>query len=134
MQIHDSFLNFTHKEFPLGSVIAKAKSTPISLSSRADYGEMIHHVIATVVRAVEKSDDVKLEVEVPLTWWEHFKRDVMPKWFTKRYPIRTQLIKKEYKVDLESVALVNYEHVKHLGAHSPFIRLAVRQPTKPMEW
>lgn len=26
--------------------------------------------------------------EVPRTWWDHFKAEVMPPWFTDRYPVR----------------------------------------------
>lgn len=29
-------------------------------------------------------------LERPLNWWEHLKRDHAPKWFTKRWPIRTK--------------------------------------------
>ncbi len=28
------------------------------------------------------------EIEIPLTWWEMFKRDRMPEWFRRRYPVR----------------------------------------------
>lgn len=27
-------------------------------------------------------------VRVPATWWDHFRQDVIPKWFVKKYPIK----------------------------------------------
>lgn len=27
----------------------------------------------------------------PATWWEHFKHDVMPEWFTKYFPVQYTL-------------------------------------------
>lgn len=33
----------------------------------------------------------RIEVKVPSSWWQHFKRDMMPKWFTDRYPVKDKL-------------------------------------------
>lgn len=28
-----------------------------------------------------------LVASYPKTWWQHFKKDVMPEWFTKKFPV-----------------------------------------------
>ena len=32
---------------------------------------------------------------VPTSWWEHFKRDVMPEWFQKRFPVGLKEVRTE---------------------------------------
>lgn len=38
------------------------------------------------------------EIEIPFTWWDHFKRDHFPKWLLKRFP--PKYIKFSYQFDL----------------------------------
>lgn len=40
----------------------------------------------------EQRTENKHEISVPLTWWQHFKRDKMPKWFVDRWPVKYQKI------------------------------------------
>lgn len=30
----------------------------------------------------------------PATWWQHFKRDKMPKWYVEKYPVKMQTVSK----------------------------------------
>lgn len=35
----------------------------------------------------------------PTSWWQMFKRDVMPKWFQKRFPVKSE----EYVIDAKVI-------------------------------
>lgn len=37
----------------------------------------------------EKQKPIKLG-PYPKSWWQMFKRDVMPKWFTKKFPVKSE--------------------------------------------
>jgi hypothetical protein len=47
-------------------------------------------------------------VAVPATWWEMFKRDCLPNWFRRRWPVRTKTMR--MVVDIN--AWVKYPHLK----------------------
>ncbi len=40
-----------------------------------------------------------VSVAVPATWWDHFKRDYMPSWFTKRYEVKTKIVTTDVTFD-----------------------------------
>jgi len=54
-------------------------------------------VTALIVACMKKKEAIETDkYEIPSTWWEHFKRDVMPEWFQNKFPVKYKtLIKQE---------------------------------------
>jgi hypothetical protein len=51
-------------------------------------GQMMMELRSGVLGARILSDRQDFGFEYPASWWQHFKRDKMPGWFTRRYPVR----------------------------------------------
>ena len=94
---------------------------------QAETDEYIVHLAANIIRQCQHSDVAKLVVSVPATWWQHFKYDFFPVWLKRKFPVKFVSVEKMYKVDLELVALPDYEYIKNISAHQPFIRSIVRE-------
>ncbi len=115
-------------EFPLTSVGIQG-SQPIMLDIRTEKsytGDFIAALATKLIRDLQKSDEIKLEIKVPKNWWEHLKLNHAPKWFLKRYPVVFTVSSQTFKYDLELISIPRYETLKSLGAHSPFIRGLIR--------
>lgn len=92
---------------------------------QAETDEYIVHLAANIIRQCQHSDVAKLVVSVPATWWQHFKYDFFPDWLKRKFPVKFVSVEKMYKIDLELVALPDYEYIKNISAHQPFIRSVV---------
>ncbi len=116
-------------EFPLTKVGIEGKCAAIELRMRKDeaINEMVVHLVTQIIRKCQHNEVAKLSVSVPATWWQHFKHDHFRGWLLKRFPVRYIIVEKMYSVDLELVALPDYEHIKHIAAHQPFIRTVIRE-------
>lgn len=44
-------------------------------------------------------EDFQLKVETPKTWWDHFKKDVLPYWVKKHLkPVQYKIVSQKYQV------------------------------------
>src|ERR1700744_2788908 len=41
----------------------------------------------------------EVTIDIPASWWQHFKRDRAPKWFVRRYPVKTATMRKVFYLD-----------------------------------
>ena len=41
----------------------------------------------------------KVYIAVPANWWEHLKQDRFPKWYIKRFPVKTKAVGREITFD-----------------------------------
>lgn len=55
-------------------------------------GTMVAQVEAFMLSGDRRETVVKSSKLVPATWWDHFKHDCMPAWFTRRWPPKTTSI------------------------------------------
>jgi len=64
------------------------KLPPESIRYNTDqmFGEALARVTAYIY--AEDLGVYNHEWTYPTTWWDHFKRDHMPKWFVERYPVQ----------------------------------------------
>lgn len=120
-------------EIPLHKFCAESTSGAFLLHTHKieALNEIVYRLVGIIVREIEHSDSITLSVKIPATWWQHLKHSHAPNWFIKRYPVRWISIEKHFEFDLETVALVKYEYIKQISAHSPFIRLACKKASGP---
>lgn len=50
--------------------------------------------------------EVEVSVDVPTSWWQHFKRDVFPVWLLRRFPVKTKTVSKKSTFTFRTVALL----------------------------
>lgn len=51
-----------------------------------------------------RTKEVSFQVSIPKSWWQHFKRDVTPRWFVNLFPVRFTVIKKTKSVTFRKLA------------------------------
>lgn len=119
-------------EIPLHRFCAEATTGAFILhTNKVDaLNEIVYQLVGTIVREIEHSDKITLSIKVPATWWQHLKHSHAPCWFVKRYPVKWITIEKHFEFDLETIALVKYEYIKQISAHTPFIRLASKKTSE----
>lgn len=71
---------------------------------RDDMTDSILFALRTEVMTERLSDREKTIIfEYPATWWEHLKKEMAPRWFLKRYPVKFS--KYTQKIRFEEIAL-----------------------------
>jgi hypothetical protein len=53
---------------------------------------MMLELRSAVLAAQVLADRQDVAFEMPASWWQHLKRDRMPAWFTRRWPVRTRTL------------------------------------------
>ena len=66
----------------------------IEVKLHNDYMGDVCLTLIKKLAAEEHIENYDVYFEFPLNWWQMFKRDVMPKWYKKIYPIKTKHYKK----------------------------------------
>ena len=86
-------------------------------------------LIGTFIKQLQHSDHVIWSVSYPTSWWQHFKQDVMPKWFVKRYPVKLKTETYEYVADLSLVKVADYQMLQACGPNPIYVQLRLRNVT-----
>lgn len=67
------------------------------------YTDMIMTRLTAFVLTEQLVDERQLvDMAVPATWWQHFKRDNMPRWFTSRCPVRYEIFTKDVTFNVKA--------------------------------
>lgn len=48
---------------------------------------------------------VVAEIEIPSSWWQHFKQDTFPAWLLRRFPVKTKKITRSNSKTFKAMAL-----------------------------
>ena len=75
------------------------------------------------VYGVEREEVYELEYNSPLTWWDHLKADKFPKWWLKRFPVKT---KQEVRVLRIDHRMLFPDVAKKFAKKNGFVRSKVR--------
>lgn len=98
--------------------------------SHADFTrETVHRLVGTFIQKLQHSELIVWEVSYPSSWWQHFKRDVLPKWFVKRYPVTLKIEHHEYIADLSLVKVADYQTLQACGPNPIYVQLRQRPVT-----
>jgi hypothetical protein len=89
-------------------------------------GASVERLVGTFIRKLQHSDQIKWSVSYPSSWWQHFKRDMMPKWFIKRYPVTLKTESYEYIADLSLVKVADYQMLQACGPNPIYVQLRSR--------
>jgi len=133
MRKNKNMINFTEPkyiEFPLKDYFINGQTTQIRLDVKEQnnyFREVTLSLTARLIRDIQHSDKIELEVKTPLNWWQHLKHDHAPKWFTCKYPIKYTTVKQTFHYDLEVISFLKFDLIKNLSAHMPIIRGIVRE-------
>lgn len=69
---------------------------------RIEFGDKLRELTTQILerKIVEDDYPVTFSYKVPSSWWQHFKRDKAPKWYTERYPVKydNRRIKRTVKI------------------------------------
>lgn len=68
-------------------------------------------------RLPDETVELRVKFSQPANWWEHFKLERMPAWFTERFPVRWKHEVHERATNLQSLArLVEFAYVPPSGS------------------
>ena len=59
------------------------------------FDHMLDGIVLQLKKAVhgtEMERETVSTVQVPASWWQHWKRDCAPRWFRRRFPVKTRTI------------------------------------------
>lgn len=92
---------------------------------------IVQTLVGTFIRQLQHSDHITWSISYPTSWWQHFKQDVMPKWFVKRYPVKLKTETYEYVADLSLVKVADYQMLEACGPNPIYVQLRRRDPALP---
>jgi hypothetical protein len=61
---------------------------------RAMLDELVYRLSAFVLADKFVDDVYTVTVNVPASWWQHFKRDCLPQWWRNRWPVKEEQIRR----------------------------------------
>ena len=83
---------------------------PLNLDVLLD--DMSRNLVMTLSKAIfTKTERVDSFEHYPKTWWEHFKKDHMPKWFLAKFPVKFITTTKSITVNTPCVHIKSPERV-----------------------
>src|SRR5271157_5517324 len=64
---------------------------------------LVVDVLAWLVRSTGKHSTISkdMTIKIPINWWEMLKRDCLPRWFVRRYPVKTKDITEKFFFEQE---------------------------------
>ena len=74
-------------------------------------------------KIVDDSYDAKYSYEIYKSWWQHFKHDYMPEWFTDKYPVDKKTVTDTVTVKFTRYAEYPKANVRVRGSEAVFYRL-----------
>jgi len=85
---------------------------------------------ADILALGSHQEHVSLEVEYPATWWQHFKKDLMPGWFLRLFPVVNTLHTMRESVQVFK-AVCPHLSDSGQGSHVKFLYMMDRNMTFP---
>lgn len=65
------------------------ESTKITVNNLAD---SLAIRMRSYILGQEDHQRYSVSVDIPATWWQHFKQDHAPGWFVRRFPVKTKTV------------------------------------------
>jgi hypothetical protein len=93
-----------HAQYAHSREQLKGLKSSLSIEQYEDYvmGTLISRLHGWILRGHPKNYiRAGVDVYVPTSWWQMFKRDVLPKWFAQRFPVKTRRERVETTVEQE---------------------------------
>jgi hypothetical protein len=91
---------------------------------------LVVDLTAWLVRSNEKHSTISKDmvIKVPLNWWEMLKRDHLPRWFVRRYPVKTKDVTEKFFFEQEVRVCPHANVVWEDPRHIEFLEFKVNYP------
>lgn len=73
--------------------------------------EVSEHFTVQLTRYFAVHDIRRFEMNTPASWWQHFKRDCMPSWFKRLFPVKYDQKKFDISAIYRSLPVDRYEPI-----------------------
>lgn len=85
----DKLLVGVSVSLPPDTVISQ--NAVLTVTSWPEFNSLCMKLDSFVLSQTVTEKSHRLKIEVPATWWDHFKRDCFPNWLLRRFPPQVQL-------------------------------------------
>jgi len=68
-----------------------------------EIGETLMFQLESYVMGQHNYQKYRVGVQIPKNWWEHFKRDHLPKWWSNRWPVKNTIVWRVVEFDHKKI-------------------------------
>lgn len=89
-------------EFRMGMMVPKGIAQSLTFDQMVDFEtQMLKVFLTTLIPGTKTKQTIIKLIDIPVTWWDHFKQSIFPKWLLLYFPVKLRhepVVLREYHI------------------------------------